>query len=317
MQLCLYEFTIQALSTIEFAAFSGAALRGGFGDVLRKLTCHSGLSECSACSSFRDCPFTRIFNIAPPEEDPYFKSETQVPRPFIIEAVKEKTLPCGQQTKFRVALIGSANEDLPYFVLSFQQLGKLGIGKGRGKFKLVSVSSIDPLGRKLPVNVFDVTQRVLYPGKAHAVNLNGFINEPNTDDGIKSVRLVFDSPTHLNRKGQQVQEPPEFEHIIRGILRRYSDLASLYGGGRPALNYKELVEGSKQIELAKSSIQYKRCLSYSHRKSALTPLEGIMGSLDFTGDITPFMPYLVLGQWLHIGKQATFGMGQYHLEVLS
>lgn len=316
MQLWLYEFTIQALNTIEFSDFSGSALRGGFGDILRKLTCHTGLPDCSTCPSFRDCPFTRIFNVAPPQEDSHFKTETQVPRPFIIEAMREKSLSHGQQGKFRIGLVGKANEDLAYFVLSFQQLGKLGIGRGRGKFKLMSVTSIDPQGRSLPVNVFDVTQNVLFPSKALPVQIDKVVGQV-TESEVTGVRVVFDSPTHLNRKGQGLQEPPQFEHIIRGILRRYSDLAALYGGGRPELNYKELVENAKHIELANSSLQFKRSQSYSQRKSALTPLEGITGSVDFRGDITQFMPFLVCGQWLHIGKQATFGMGQYHLEVLN
>ncbi|MBX9685140.1 MAG: CRISPR system precrRNA processing endoribonuclease RAMP protein Cas6 [Candidatus Obscuribacterales bacterium] len=316
MQLWLYEFTIQALNTIDFAGFNGSALRGGFGDVLRKLTCHTGLPDCSKCPSFRDCPFTRIFNIAPPEDDEHFKSETQVPRPFIIEAMKEQSLTHGQQAKFRVGLVGKANDDLPYFVLSFQQLGKLGIGRGRGNFKLVSVTSIDPLGKHLPVCLYDAAVNMLCPRKAVPVNLEDVCE--NTQNGkITGVRMIFDSPTLLNRKGEAPQEAPQFEHIIRGILRRYSDLAALYGEGRPKLEYKELVEDSKRVEMTKSNIHYKFSRSYSKRKEAITPLQGITGSVDFRGEITPFMPYLIFGQWLHIGKQATFGMGQYHLEVLN
>jgi hypothetical protein len=312
----LYEFTIQALNTIDFAGFNGSALRGGFGDILRKLTCHTGIADCSTCPSFRDCPFTRIFNVAPPENDAHFKSETQVPRPFIIEAMKERALSSGQQGKFRVGLVGAANDDFPYFVLAFQQLGKLGIGKGRGKFKLISVTSVDPMGRQLPINVFDVEQNKLFPAKAHSVNSNDLIGGMNVNE-VSGVRLVFDSPTHISRKGEGTQEPPQFEHIVRGILRRFSDLSALYGDGRPDLNYKELVENSKQVAISTSSIQFKCTQSFSNRKAALTPLAGITGSVDFLGDITQFMPYLVMGQWLHIGKQATFGMGQYHLEVLN
>ncbi len=316
MQIWLFEFTIQALNTIEFASFNGSALRGGFGDVLRKLTCHTGLADCSTCPSFRDCPFTRIFNIAPPENDPHFKAETQVPRPFIIESIKERSLTLGQTAKFRVGLVGKTISDLPYFVLCYQQLGKLGIGKGRGKFKLRSVSSIDPSGKNLPVVVYDDAENVLYPQRAIPVSIAESHSEESKRP-VNGIRVVFDSPTNIRRKGEAPYDPPQFEHIVRGILRRYSDLASLYGEGRPELQYKELVETSKQIRVAKTNLRFSQQLSYSQRKGALTPLEGVVGSIEYQGEITPFLPYLILGQWIHIGKQATFGMGQYHLEVLN
>lgn len=32
-------------------------------------------------------------------------------------------------------------------------------------------------------------------------------------------------------------------------------------------------------------------------------------------DLAPFWPYLVFGQWAHVGKDATFGLGRYRLET--
>jgi hypothetical protein len=32
------------------------------------------------------------------------------------------------------------------------------------------------------------------------------------------------------------------------------------------------------------------------------------------GDLAPLWTLLVLGQWLHVGKNATFGLGRYWLE---
>ena len=33
------------------------------------------------------------------------------------------------------------------------------------------------------------------------------------------------------------------------------------------------------------------------------------------GEVGPFLPALHLGQWLHVGKETVFGMGQYRLEM--
>jgi hypothetical protein len=33
-----------------------------------------------------------------------------------------------------------------------------------------------------------------------------------------------------------------------------------------------------------------------------------------SGQLTPFIPALYPGQWLHVGKEVVFGMGRYTLE---
>jgi hypothetical protein len=42
-------------------------------------------------------------------------------------------------------------------------------------------------------------------------------------------------------------------------------------------------------------------------------LGGVVGDWTLRGDLAPFLPFLHLGQWLHAGKNATFGLGKYHL----
>jgi len=40
---------------------------------------------------------------------------------------------------------------------------------------------------------------------------------------------------------------------------------------------------------------------------------GLVGAAVYQGDLKPFWPYLVFGQWTHVGKGATFGLGGYRL----
>jgi hypothetical protein len=44
-------------------------------------------------------------------------------------------------------------------------------------------------------------------------------------------------------------------------------------------------------------------------------LGGVVGNWTLTGELAPFLPYLHLGQWLHVGKEATFGLGGYRLQI--
>ena len=40
---------------------------------------------------------------------------------------------------------------------------------------------------------------------------------------------------------------------------------------------------------------------------------GLVGEAVYEGDLAPFWPFLVFGQWAHVGKNATFGLGRYEL----
>ena len=42
-------------------------------------------------------------------------------------------------------------------------------------------------------------------------------------------------------------------------------------------------------------------------------LGGLLGSVVLRGDLAPFAELLHLGQWLHVGKNATMGLGGYWL----
>jgi len=44
-------------------------------------------------------------------------------------------------------------------------------------------------------------------------------------------------------------------------------------------------------------------------------LGGLLGQLHLQGDLAPFTQLLHLGQWLHVGKNASFGLGGYRLNI--
>ena len=44
-------------------------------------------------------------------------------------------------------------------------------------------------------------------------------------------------------------------------------------------------------------------------------LGGVCGEWTLQGELGPFLPALHAGQWLHVGKETVFGMGQYRLET--
>ncbi len=63
------------------------------------------------------------------------------PHPFIVEPPLEKRHGYTPETEltFGVILIGKAIDYLPYFIYTFDELGRIGIGKGKAKYELKSV----------------------------------------------------------------------------------------------------------------------------------------------------------------------------------
>jgi CRISPR/Cas system endoribonuclease Cas6 (RAMP superfamily) len=43
------------------------------------------------------------------------------------------------------------------------------------------------------------------------------------------------------------------------------------------------------------------------------PLSGFTGAISFSGDLRPFFPFLVAGEWIGVGKNTVFGNGWYRI----
>ncbi len=53
---------------------------------------------------------------------------------------------------------------------------------------------------------------------------------------------------------------------------------------------------------------------FSERQGTKLKMGGFLGEITFEGDLAEFIPFLVLGEYLHIGKGTVLGLGKYELE---
>ncbi|MDD3581799.1 MAG: CRISPR-associated protein Cas6, partial [Desulfobacca sp.] len=130
--------------------YKGSTFRGVFGVALKKVVCVLQNQECQDCLLRDHCVYFQVFETPrAPGPDAAAVKKPSPPHPFVIEPPLsvETHLHRGQSFDFGLILFGPANEQLPYFVYAFEQMGRIGIGQKingqRGQFRLITISSDD------------------------------------------------------------------------------------------------------------------------------------------------------------------------------
>ena len=134
--------TISAIDPLSLPPYKGSTFRGGFGHAFKKTVCTIRNKECNDCILKSRCIYSYVFETPPPEDSQILRKYEKAPHPFIIEPPLEtKThYKPGDALSFGLVLLGKAAEYLPYFIYTFEELGNIGIGKGKGKYQLLNVS---------------------------------------------------------------------------------------------------------------------------------------------------------------------------------
>jgi CRISPR/Cas system endoribonuclease Cas6 (RAMP superfamily) len=79
------------------------------------------------------------------------------------------------------------------------------------------------------------------------------------------------------------------------------------------VDFRGLIEQAQAVQLVRDETRWTTWARYSARQDRRMEWAGLVGAVTYDGDLKPFWPYLVFGQWTHVGKGATFGLGQYRL----
>lgn len=141
MKIARFEFHLKAKDRIVLPSYKGSTLRGGFGRVFKRVVCALKDGVCNGCLLEERCIYSYIFETKPPSNTEIMRKYKTIPHPFIIEPPTGQKIEYnpGDPLVFNLILIGKAIDYLPYFIYTFDELGKVGIGRGRGKYKLEKV----------------------------------------------------------------------------------------------------------------------------------------------------------------------------------
>jgi hypothetical protein len=305
-----YDFCCTLLDDAQLPAYKGSTFRGAFGNALKRAVCVARQQECPTCLLRSRCIYAQTFE-AGSRETSDGKSKATPQLPYVIKPPLDARTcyAAGSPFDFSLLLFGQANEVLPYFVYAFEIMGESGIGRKlqgqRGRFSLNTV-------KKAGTVIYDSASKKLNPPTADDVN----IDPQATCPPCSSIQLNLLTPLRLKHQNSLSSQLP-FHMLVRAMLRRVSGLFEQFGTGEPSFDYRGLVARAQEIDIESSSLRWHDWERYSGRQEQVMMMGGLLGSVRYRGALGPYLPLLELCKRVHIGKQSSFGLGQFDYELAS
>jgi CRISPR-associated endoribonuclease Cas6 len=320
LQVSNFLFTIVPNEPLILPAYKGSTFRGGFGYAFKRVVCAVKNKDCPDCLLKEKCIYSYVFETPPPSDTKIMRKYKAAPHPFVIEPPMEKRrgYKPGDEINFGLTLIGRAIDYLPYFIYTFDELGKLGIGKGKAKYELKTVGAA-PCGSPF----VNGKERIIYDSETKTLKsfepASLYVDFPTLEKGgkggfsDKQLTLNFLTPTRILYDSQLTIDL-EFHILIRNLLRRLSLLYYFHcNGDSSEWDFKGMIENSKQVKVKEKKLRWYDWERYSGRQETRIKMGGFVGEITFEGDIEPFISLIRAGEVLHVGKGTGFGLGKYEV----
>ncbi len=311
-------FSARTITPLEIDATSGSAFRGSFFNAIWSRFCtNKDALSCAACPLHTMCPVSAI--VAPLRDENARGQD--IPRPYVIVPPLEgaKRYQPGEHFSFGMTLIGNIVQLLPYILLSLPQLEAGGLGHflaenegKRGRFHVEKVETCQPFTSERQTIYEDGQTQVQAP--AITIHADAW-DQRATQLDPSQITLRFVTPLRLVDREHLVKRIV-FRSFIHRLLERYLALERYYGNQQVGMEWEEKEAYLRKAETVVCTDDHTTWLeltSYSNRQKRSTPISGLMGEATFKGDLAPFLELLVIGELIHVGKNAVKGNGKYHI----
>lgn len=313
-KLAKFEFILTAGEDLYLPLYLGSTLRGGFGHAFKRITCCNPQRDCASCLLKEKCIYFYVFEDSSLRAGKNLKRyQGHSPHPFIIEPPdgrKQKYRP-GEKLIFNLVLIGRAIDYLPYFIFAFDELGRSGIGKGRGKTELSQISSL-PVNSDEPVLIYDGQSKQL-SSSFQVISPTDILKQAGKYKDNKQITLNFLTPTRIKNQGKLTSQLSS-DLLIVNLIRRLSALSYFHCDQKLEAGYDELIEEAKTLNVLSSDLLWHDWERYSNRQKTRMKLGGFVGKITLGGEsLGKFLPLIFIGSLIHIGNGYTFGLGRYEV----
>jgi hypothetical protein len=324
LPIARYALTARVQQPLSLPDYAGSLLRGQFGAALRNVACMTRQPTCPGCPLMTTCPYTRIFETPAPAKGSHTLQDfSSIPNPYVIEppAPGARVLDADDEFTFHLVLVGHAIDQLALIIFALQRALAQGLTRQRVPADLMQVDWVDESGQAHLI--WHIDQPVLREHLAEVTlpAINNVASNAHatsaTSQNNQSISLHISTPLRLQNQGKPLgigQLTPRA--LIAAVARRTALLtefhAGLSGWGEAARHITRLSETLTDTQ----DLHWFDWTRYSSRQQQEMTLGGVLGTWTLHGDaatLAEIYPWLWLGQWLHVGKNASMGLGGYQL----
>ncbi len=289
--------------------YLGSTFRGVFASSFRRVVCITGAPECQGCLLLQRCSYPYIFETPPPPHiaETLQKRFRQAPRPYVLEV--PLTYTGDAELELGLILVGKAIDFLPYFIYVLQSMGQHGLGRARVPYRLRTVTDGSTVDGSL---VFSADENILKDG-FRALTLE---SSPRAgDEELSQVTLEFLTPLRMKKYGSYDQEETDIEFApLMDLLLGRIEALSFFHCGCAWEHDERLRAQARDVRVVKRALSFQPLERYSNRQQRKLPLHGYVGTITVAGQLAEFLPFLRMGEYLHIGAGTAFGLGRYRLQ---
>jgi CRISPR/Cas system endoribonuclease Cas6 (RAMP superfamily) len=321
----LFRFRIAPIQTLFVPSVNkGNMLRGGFGQAFRRLCCVPQCRDSRSCPLNTSCPYREVFEPSPPTGAESLSKNQDIPRPFVFRAprTQQTRFEKGEPFEFELVLIGRALDFLAYFVLAFRQLAGGGLGLNRAKCNLERVDQI-----KLNSGQADIQNEIVYTAHDQLVRateswavdewIENRLQKPfacEFDAVAQRITIQFLTPTFLRADGEVIRRP-EFHHLFKRLRDRVNSLSTFFGDGPLDFDFLEFGRRAERVRTVACDVKWVERFRTSSKTRQRHELSGFAGEATYEGHLSELLPWLALGELIHVGKHAAWGNGWYEVST--
>ncbi len=296
-----YVWRVRVEDALRLPDYAGSMLRGAFGHALRQIACVTRQKSCTDCSLKSACSYSYLFETPVPPSMAVLRRYPSAPHPIVIEApLGPRDLAEGETFSFSMVLIGRALFSVPLVVLAWQRACASGLGSRRIR---VTLEAYREEGESDWRALEDPAH---WKGDTPAI--------PPMPD--RDLVLRFLTPYRGKHDGKLTSANDlRFRDFFSHLQRRVGLLRAFHGPeGEWTWDYVAALEIAERVTWEAVDAHWMDWTRYSSRQVREMQLGGVLGSYRLpNAELEPLWPLLYLGQWVHAGKNTSFGLGQYEI----
>ena len=302
-------FLLKLESPVRLPRFPGSTLRGLLGHGLRKTACITLRNSCDGCRLYSRCDYVNFFE-SPASGETQRKRYSAMPHAWVLETEpfpqrEKRGMPKSDALSFTLILVGRAVEQLALVVTAMRQAGRLGLGRGNTPFHVEKVLYEQVLGSDEWQSCEDKT------GFRPDIGVGALPVLPEPA-GLTTLRFL--TPLRMKHE-KRLLRPADFsmELFLNSLRLRIRELVAIYGlpGQECVL---PVIPPGLEDAVVETCLEWRDWTRYSNRQKTSMKMGGLLGHLKLESSrLGQWWPLLWYGQWLHVGKQSSMGLGQYEL----